>query len=359
MGVSDWFRQRKERQPIPSDVLEVAPPEVLPRRLGKYLLIERAGMGMLGREYVSVVLSKGTRSSPSWPQRDDFLLLTPVAAEIVEASPDYVSMVLNEAQLVLRFSHANLCPIVDIGWIGKTAFVAAGWLSGVRVPKLQAKVEPRQPLPWQVAAHLTSEVCAGLAYLHGFVGNEGEPFHCKHHRIEPWEVALDFEGGIRLANVGTLDPRRHMPAMPSTFVCKHPYLSPEAVEGQEMGLASDIFAAGQLLYETATGSRMFTGKSDLELIGQIRDVDFVAPRKVTPNLPEKIETIIIRATQKDPDERFYHVSDLSAELETLVDRDEGRASLLGLMKEHLWADMEEEQQNVARWHDLARKSWPA
>src|SRR6185369_11128076 len=92
------------------------------------------------------------------------------------------------------------------------------------------------------------------------------------------------------------------------------YMSPEQIEGKEADARSDIFALGCVLYEMATGKRAFEGKSNLSIASAILEKEPEPLNKVQPMTPPALEHVVLRALEKNPEERWQTAADVRAEL---------------------------------------------
>src|SRR5208337_4098680 len=105
------------------------------------------------------------------------------------------------------------------------------------------------------------------------------------------------------------------------------YMSPEQVRGEDLDARSDIFSLGLVLYEMATGVPAFSGNTSGVIHEAILNRTPVSPLRLNPELPPKLEEIISKALEKDPDMRYHNASDLRTDLKRLKrDADSGRSA---------------------------------
>jgi serine/threonine-protein kinase len=234
---------------------------------------------------------------------------------------DFVTMFLDEARLVARFSHPNIVQIFELGAVDGRYFLAMEYVPGVSMSKVVKTCRKRgQPLPLEYAAKIVSYACEGLDYAHNFADADGTPLNLIHRDVSPQNLMLSYDGVVKVLDFGIAKAAGNLfQTRSSSLKGKAAYMSPEQIT-QKTGLdrRSDVFALGIVLFEFATGHRPFGGDTELELMMSIVQKEAPDPRELEPTVPAGLASILGRALAKDRDQRFPSCRALRTELEQLL-----------------------------------------
>ena len=173
------------------------------------------------------------------------------------------------------------------------------------------------------AAHIGRQVAAGLAYAHarGIV----------HRDIKPSNLLLDTEGVVWITDFGLAKASDDGLTQTGDILGTLRYMAPERFRGEGDGRA-DVYALGLTLYELLTLRPAFDSPDRLKLIEQIKTEDPPRPRTLDPRIPRDLETIVLKAIDKDPKGRYPTADALAEDLRRfLADEQRGTRRWRGVV----------------------------
>jgi serine/threonine protein kinase/DNA-binding CsgD family transcriptional regulator len=257
-----------------------SPPPVIRER---YQLVAWLGEGSMGVVY----------------KAHDLMLDRDVAVKFL--SPKYFSgaeaaaRFLREARLVARLSHPNIMSIFDVGEDQGWQYLVFEYIPG---NDLHALLSGRAE-PWSVAEALPTLKAAleALAYAHG----QG----VIHRDIKPENIMLTPQGQVKVTDFGLAFAHEEVrltkdEGMLGTIL----YMSPEMIQGKEVGLHTDLYSLGAVFYEMLAGNPPFEGEQVVQIIAKVIHTEPVSLHVRRPDIPPALESVITRLLMKEPAQRY-------------------------------------------------------
>jgi serine/threonine-protein kinase len=243
----------------------------------------------------------------------DLRLDRPVALKIMDSryagDHQFLTRFQREARAVARLKDPGLVAVYDQGIDGQHPFLVMELIEGGTLREL---LRERGPMPPHAVAAVLGPVLGGLAVAHraGLV----------HRDIKPENVLISDEGEVKIADFGLVRAVAEAKITSTSVILgTAAYLSPEQVATGDAGPRSDVYAVGILAYELLTGATPFTGDSALVVAYQRMDNDVAPPSTVIAGVPAQFDELVLRATARDPAERYADATDMSDELDAIVD----------------------------------------
>ncbi len=282
--------------------------------------------------------------------------------EDLKEDDTFVHMFLDEARTSAQLTHPNVVQIYDLGFKDGEYFIAMEYIHGEDLIELTHRaVEVERLIPIGHVVRIVADALKGLHHAHTLVGTDGRPLGIVHRDVSPHNVLVTYDGMVKLVDFGIAKARTQTEVTGSGMLKgKHAYMSPEQVRGEGIDHRSDIFTIGILLYELGTGERLFVGRNEVETLEAVLSGDIPRPSDRVPGFPEKLEAIILRALERDPDLRYQSAQEMQLDLERSMPSLPGSAELGRYLHELFEPIIEEKQRVLAflrRSGALTQEQW--
>lgn len=275
-------------------------------RIGRWLIAELIGAGGMGRVYSArnVVLDRQVALKTIDPA------IVAKASGIPEQ--EILDRFRREAQAVAKMRHPNILEIYSYEEVDGRPILEMELLHGETLGKLLR----RGPLPVERAVEIILPICAGVQACHdeGMIHRDLKPqnISIEYHRKLKEEVVkvLDF-GVSKFAIAADLTQDGRLLGTPT-------YMAPEQMKGKPADARSDQYAIGVLLYHCLTGRPPYEhqkGTDVLAVLAAVQEGGYPLPRELQPAIPAELETIILRAMNRNPEDRFTSVAALAQALD--------------------------------------------
>ena len=259
------------------------------QQLGKYRLIEQIGQGGMASVF------KGVDGDTGWD------VAVKVMSPVMAQDSQFTKRFQREAEVVMRLKHPHIVPVVDYGQDAGYAYLVMPLLE---VGSLADKLR-EGPLTPSEGGIFVEQLGGALQFAH----EEG----VIHRDVKPSNVLLDDKGNALLADFGLARIHDASVSLTGSALLGTPaYMSPEQARGEKVSAASDQYSLGVILFQLCTGELPFQAETPMAVMLKHINEPIPLARLRSPNVPEAIERVILKATAKIPSERFGSVGEMNA-----------------------------------------------
>jgi len=239
----------------------------------------------------------------------DRLVALKILHDYYSGDDEYVERFRREARAVAQLSHPNIVTVIDRGEENGRQFIVFEYVDGENLKEL---LEARGPLPVSDALQLSLGVARALAFAHehGLV----------HRDVKPQNVLLNGDGRPKVTDFGiarSLDIE-HGFTQTGTVLGTSNYIAPEQASGNRVGVHTDVYSLGVVLFELLTGEVPFSGDNFVAVAMRHINEEPADVRTIRGDVPPRVAAAVRRALAKDPADRFPSMDAFAAEIEACL-----------------------------------------
>jgi eukaryotic-like serine/threonine-protein kinase len=265
-------------------------------KAGRYEIVGELGRGAMGVVYKAV----------------DPVIGRTVAVKTIRLSeegtglsrPELLTRFQTEARAAGLLTHPNIVVVFDAGEEDGLYYITMELVEG---KSLQALLDDGHGFPLPRTLRIMDQTCSALQFAH--------ERNVIHRDIKPANLMLTADDTVKVTDFGTAKILQFGTVQQTAHVMGTPsYMSPEQVKGRAVDGRSDIFSLGVMLYEMVTGEKPFPGQNITTVIYKIVNEDPVPPRQLNPSIHPGISAVVMRALEKEPDQRYQSCREMLEDL---------------------------------------------
>ena len=262
---------------------------------GRYKILDKIGSGGMANVYLAT----------------DLILEREVAVKMMaldfQDDKDSLRRFRREALSTTELTHPNIVNIFDVGE-GDHPYIVMEHVDGM---DLKQYIRDNHPIPYQKAIDIMGQILSGIAYAHN---ND-----VIHRDIKPHNILVDHDGNIKITDFGiAVALSQNSITQTNSLLGSVQYISPEQARGNIVTKQSDIYSLGIVLYELLTGSVPFEGESAVSIALKHFQTPIPSLREFDSRLPQPLENVVLKATAKEPKNRYESVNEMREDLMTAL-----------------------------------------
>lgn len=260
---------------------------------GRYEIREIIGVGGMAVVY------------KAYDNIDDRIVAVKILKEEFLANEEFRRRFKNESKAIAVLSHMNIVKVYDVSYGDRLQYIVMEYVEGIT---LKEYIQQQGFVNHREAVFFVMQVLRALQHAHdkGIV----------HRDIKPQNILLLENGVIKVTDFGIARFfASETRTMTDSAIGSVHYISPEQARGDITNDKADIYSVGVMLYEMLTGRVPFESDNTVSVAIMQLQKDPVMPRMINPQIPIGIEQIVIRAMQKNPNDRYQSAAEMLLDLE--------------------------------------------
>ena len=263
---------------------------------GRYKIVRHIGSGGMANVYLG----------------HDLILDRPVAIKVLRFdfrdNKDALRRFQREALSATQLIHPNIVGVYDVDEEDGLQYIVMEFIDGTDLKKyidIQGRVSPEKSI------HIMHQVLSAVALAH--------KNRIIHRDIKPQNILIDNQDRIKITDFGIAVALSETSiTQTNTLLGSVHYLSPEQARGSMATSKSDIYALGVVLYELLSGKVPFDGESAVSVALKHFQEPMPFIRESHPEIPQSLENVILKATAKEPLDRYATCEEMMADLDTCL-----------------------------------------
>ncbi len=213
-------------------------------------------------------------------------------------NPEFLERFRREAIAASKMSHHNIVNLLDVGNDPENPYIVIEYVNGKTLKDI---IREQKRIQQNVAGQIAIRILSALQHAHAA--------NIIHRDIKPQNILVDQDGYIKVSDFGIarmMDHAAHVePDGEKSVLGSVHYFSPEQASGGTARVPSDLYSVGVVLYEMLTGEVPFQGQADVVIAMQHVQVRPKPPREIVPDLSPSLEAVVLKALEKEPDDRYH------------------------------------------------------
>jgi serine/threonine-protein kinase len=278
------------------------------RRLGDYSLLRRIAVGGQSEVFLALKVGPGDYMRP---------VVLKALPQSVREQENFLELFFKEAFISSRFAHPNVITVHDARMIEHEYCLIMDFVAGQTVSDIaQRAFKKGTPLTLNQVAQIIADACDGLHYVHHFRDLDDTVYDIVHCDISPQNLMVTYHGVTKVFDFGIAQILGYTDSAEGDAPVggKFAYMSPEQCQGKPLDARSDLFSLGIILYELATGYRLFRRASQQEVIRAVLEEPIRKPSSLRQDLPLFLERCIMRSLARDPKDRYQSAAAMRDDL---------------------------------------------
>ena len=214
-----------------------------------------------------------------------------------------------EAMAATQLNDPHIVGIYDVDEDHGLQYMVMQYVKGT---DLKAYIKKHYPIPLPQVIDIMEQVLSAVAtaHAHGII----------HRDLKPQNILIDENKNVKITDFGiAVAVSQDSLTQTNTLMGSVHYLSPEQARGSIATKQSDIYSLGIILFELLTGKVPFEGETAVSIALKHFREEIPSVREQNKEIPQALENVIIKATAKEPAERYSSVNEMAADLKTVLD----------------------------------------